>query len=113
MSFLRYFQRLERLHTLIRRKGTGTPRELAQKLDLSERQLYECLAEMREMGAPIAFCATRKTYYYSREVNLNFGFVLTDLNPAEQINTNGGSNTLGYVGFDAPKPYFYELGKIF
>jgi biotin operon repressor len=91
MSFLRYFSRLERLHGLIRRKATGSPRELAQKLELSERQVYECLSEMKEMGAPIAFCNLRKTYYYSQEVSLHFGFVATNLSPDDQLTIGGGA----------------------
>lgn len=60
-------QRLTRIDHLIRIKGTGTPVQLAGKLGLSERSVYEYLNLMREFGAPIKFDSYRETYYYEIE----------------------------------------------
>lgn len=75
---------------MIRRKATGSPAELAGKLNLSERAVFEYIHTMREMGAPIIFCKIRRTYYYERDVKFNMGFrELTD----EEIKViDGGSN---------------------
>lgn len=60
-------QRLNRIDHLIRIKGTGTPVQLASKLGLSVRSVYEYLNLMREFGAPIKFDNYRETYYYETE----------------------------------------------
>jgi len=46
------FQRLNRIDHLIRIKGTGTPSELAEKIGMSERSMYEYIRLMKEFGAP-------------------------------------------------------------
>ena len=61
----RYFDRMQMIDRLIMIKGTGTPKQLARRLNISESTLYEFLQFMRSMGAPIAYCRDRKTYYYS------------------------------------------------
>jgi predicted DNA-binding transcriptional regulator YafY len=60
-------ERLERIDHLIRIKGTGAPAELAKRLNMSQRNVYQYLNLMREMGAPIKFCPFRESYYYSEE----------------------------------------------
>lgn len=60
-------ERLERIDHLIRIKGTGTPADLANRLHISQRSVYQYLNLMREMGAPIKFCPFRETYYYIEE----------------------------------------------
>ncbi|MFW5700683.1 MAG: ATP-binding cassette domain-containing protein [Cyclobacteriaceae bacterium] len=61
MNILRY---IERLHFLIKRKATGSPKELARKLSVSESSLYLIINNMKELGAPIAYNETRKSYIY-------------------------------------------------
>jgi predicted DNA-binding transcriptional regulator YafY len=60
-------ERLERIDRLIRIKGTGGPAELAARLKMSERNIYQYLNLMRDLGAPIKFDPYRETYYYSEE----------------------------------------------
>lgn len=61
------FQRLSRIDYLIRIKGTGKPAQLAAKMGISERSIYEYLNLMKDLGAPIKFCHFRETYYYDEE----------------------------------------------
>jgi predicted DNA-binding transcriptional regulator YafY len=89
MDLTKYFDRLQRLHRLISKKATGSPAELAHKLDLSERAIFEYIRMMRELGGPIAFCPVRRTYYYEREVQFHFGF--HELNEKEVKEIDGGS----------------------
>lgn len=56
--------RLTRIDYLIRIKGTGTPVQLAEKLGISERTVYEYLNLMKEFGAPIKFDPYRESYFY-------------------------------------------------
>ena len=88
MDIYKYFNRVQQLHTLLKRKATGTPRDLAKKLKLSERQTLEYVRELKDLGIPIAFCKHEKTYYYEKEVIFNFEFRI--LSPDELQNLEGG-----------------------
>lgn len=80
------FQRLKRLDHLIRIKGTGTPLQLAEKLGLSERSVYEYINLMKDLGAPIKFDAYRESYYYEREGHFLVSFLS---HPGNNPNGNG------------------------
>lgn len=69
------FQRIEWIDYLIRIKGTGTPAELASRIGVSERSVYEYLSLMKELGAPIKFCSYRETYYYDEEGSFTISFL--------------------------------------
>lgn len=66
--------RLERIDYLIRIKGTGTPAQLAQRLGMSKRAIFDYLNLMREYGAPIKFCNARQSYYYDEEGYFRISF---------------------------------------
>jgi predicted DNA-binding transcriptional regulator YafY len=73
--FERTIETLKRMDSLIRTKATGTPNELARKLNVSPSTIYEYLLLMKNiLGAPIHYCKIRKSYYYSKRGKLNFGF---------------------------------------
>lgn len=67
--------RLERLDYLIRIKATGTPTELARKLNLSERCAYNYIDLLRQMGAPINYDRKRSSYYYEEHGRFHFNFL--------------------------------------
>jgi hypothetical protein len=67
MSLLKYVQRLERIHLLIRRGSTGNIDDFAHKMGLSRRQLLEELSDLKQLGAPIKFEGARQTYVYEFE----------------------------------------------
>ncbi|MBK8043603.1 MAG: hypothetical protein IPN20_20190 [Haliscomenobacter sp.] len=65
------------LLTLLFRPLNGS--RWALRLGTSERQVYNLLSALRELGAPVAYCNTRETYYYAREVEFHSElFVLKD-----------------------------------
>ena len=68
------FHRLERIDSLIRMKATGTPAQLADRLEISERSVYEYINLMKDLGAPIKFDTYRQTYYYDEEGSFNISF---------------------------------------
>lgn len=68
------FYRIERINYLIEIRGTGTPSQLAHRLGISERSLYEYLNLMKEFGAPIKFCTYRQSYYYDEEGSFTVSF---------------------------------------
>ncbi|SDF62621.1 HTH domain-containing protein [Mucilaginibacter pineti] len=55
---------LKRIDQLIHLKATGSPFDLASKLEISERCLYNYIKLMKDHGAPIKFCKQRRSYYY-------------------------------------------------
>lgn len=62
-----------RLHELIVTKKTGAPKELAKKLELSDRSLHYYIAFMKnEMMAPIVYDSKMETYWYEMECKLCF-----------------------------------------
>jgi hypothetical protein len=67
MSFIKYYERLKRIDDLIRRRATGTPKELADKIGVSERWIYECLKEIKLLGGALKYCDKSKTYFYENE----------------------------------------------
>ncbi|CAL1520430.1 HTH domain-containing protein [Chitinophaga sp. MM2321] len=70
----RYFDRLQTIDYLIRIKGTGKPAQLAKRLRISERTLYEFLKMMKELGAPIEYDRYKESYYYSEKGGFNMRF---------------------------------------
>ena len=73
---LKQIQRIERLHQLIKLKTTGPPKECAERLEISERQLYNTLELMKELGAPVYFDSALCSYTYEHEVEFSFRFLV-------------------------------------
>jgi predicted DNA-binding transcriptional regulator YafY len=70
-----YFSRLERLDLLIRRKATGTPKTLSQKMGVSERTVYKYIEILESLGASIAYSKTKESYVYENDGYFNFRFI--------------------------------------
>lgn len=65
-----------RLNELINAEQTGSPKELASKLDISIRTVYNYIAFMKkEMKAPIIYDFQRLSYVYEEECEFNFNAV--------------------------------------
>lgn len=72
---------LDRLNDLILRKGTGNYLSLSARLEVSPRQVYNLLDALKDLGAEIAYCKVRQSYYYVNEGGLDFsGLVLSGKN---------------------------------
>lgn len=65
-----------RLNELINSEQTGSPKELASKLDISIRTVHNYIAFMKkEMKAPIIYDFQRLSYVYEKECEFNFNAV--------------------------------------
>ncbi len=52
----------------MRQEGTGTPSELAKRLDLSERMVYNYVRLLKEdLNAPVAYNKFRRTYHFGEK----------------------------------------------
>ena len=74
MNILEVKNLLERIDQLICMKSTGTPKELAEKLNISERTIYRLIKQLKEMGAPIYFDDIRNSYCYDQKCTFSFKF---------------------------------------
>lgn len=62
-----FLERFQNIDTLIQEHKTGTPADLAQTIGVSKRTIYKYIRVMKNLGAPIAFNAMTRTYYYTIE----------------------------------------------
>ncbi len=94
MKFLNYFDRIKAIDHCIKLKCTGTPKELSEKLFISERALYETLNLMKDFGAEICYNACIRSYYYENEgqFEVKFGFVKVE--NSRDKNMGGGKYLL-------------------
>lgn len=72
MAFNDTFNRLERLAFLIQRKATGSPEDLANRLEVSRRTIYNLIDILKGQGADIEYCRDRSSFYYAHPVKINF-----------------------------------------
>jgi predicted DNA-binding transcriptional regulator YafY len=71
----KFIQRFKRIDELIHSKSSGTPAQLAEKLDISESTLYEFIAVMKELGAPIQYDKFTQRYFYSNNGHFTISFI--------------------------------------
>jgi transcriptional antiterminator len=63
-----YLENLQRLIEAIEQRSTGNAREISQKLDVSERMVYNYLDVLKnEFGAPIKYDRAMKSYFFTEE----------------------------------------------
>jgi len=99
MALTTYFERITRIDQLIRLKATGSPRALAERLEISESGIYRYISYMRNMGAPIVFCRSRNSYIYEDMGRFQVGFVVKPMNDYELTDTFGGKEKKCYFFF--------------
>lgn len=67
MKFVQYVEKLETIKYLAEHKRAGTPRELALKLNVSERTVLRMVQQLRDYGYPIEFNRFRSSYIVKEE----------------------------------------------
>lgn len=89
-------ERLNYVNTLIKQKSTGTPKELAQKLGITERAWYKFRDELvNDLNLPIDYCPYTRSYIYTEEGNFEIGF--RKLPKEETVNLNGGGKRFVFI----------------
>ncbi len=67
--------RFRHLDSLIRKRATGSPRELAQRLGITERAWHKIRDELvHDLNLLLAYDPHSQTYYYTEEGQLVFEF---------------------------------------
>lgn len=64
---------IKKIHEFITKEQTGSPKELSNKLGVSERTIYNYISYMKvEMNAPIIYDNQKGNYTYERVCLLVF-----------------------------------------
>lgn len=61
---LNKMRKVVRLHEMILRQEPGDSYDIAKRLNVSRRHVFNLLEVLREMGATIAYVRQTHTYYY-------------------------------------------------
>ncbi|WP_321310120.1 HTH domain-containing protein [Marinifilum fragile] len=64
MTYETTLTREKYLKELIELESTGTPEQLAAKLNTSESTVYRMIRTLKRIDEPIAYSKIRQTYYY-------------------------------------------------
>lgn len=94
MKTLKQLERLRKAHQLIQQECTGTPSEFANKLNISERQLYNITDYLKKIDAPIEYQRKTQTYYYTTSFDLLVNVSVQVLIADEVRNIYAGSTFL-------------------
>jgi len=91
MNFLQNVNRMEKLHTLILQRKTGSPKELAERLGISRACLYMLIEEFNSLNLPVSYSRKLETFYYERDVKLTISFKVEEIeNDNELRKISGG-----------------------
>lgn len=91
MKSIKHLERLQQLHQRIEQANTGTPKELARFMNISERLLYNLIEELKDFSAPICYNRRTKTYYYDDDYELQISISVTALSNNEVLQLFGGT----------------------
>lgn len=64
MTYETTLTREKYLKELIKQESTGTPEQLAVKLNTSVSTVYRMIRTLKRLGEPIDYSKVRQTYYY-------------------------------------------------
>ena len=74
MTFIEKLKMIERIDQLIRMKATGNAKDLAGRLGVSRRTVFDVLEIMKNLNAPILFNNVIQSYVYQYEGSFNVSF---------------------------------------
>lgn len=81
---------LERMDQLVRLKATGRPKNLAERLQVSEATVFRIIDTMKELNAPVCYDIVCQSYVYTEPAQFKCGFFVKGLDREEQRNLTGG-----------------------
>lgn len=91
MDISKTIERFQLIHKLITDEKTNTPDLFAERLGISRAFLYQIIDELKQKNLPIVYSRKKKSFIYTKTVNLKFEFVFEILENDEDLkNTNGG-----------------------
>lgn len=91
MKTIKNLERLQQIHSLIEVERTGSPLELARRMHISERLVYNLIEQLRDFKAAICYDRSRKTYYYNDDFQLQVSISVSVMSNNEVTEIFGGS----------------------
>ena len=76
---MNFIEKIERIDLNIREGATGNAAQLAKKLGISKRSVFNYLKWMKDHGAPIVYSRIRKSYVYEHDVEFVATFISSAL----------------------------------
>lgn len=76
MKMIYQLERIKKINRMIKSANTGSPKEFAGELGISESHFYRYIEELQEMGIPIQYSRSRKTYFYENNTELSLTYSL-------------------------------------
>ena len=101
MKMLYQLERIMKINRMIKSENTGSPKTFAEELGISESHFYRYIDELQDMGVPIQYSRTRKTYYYENNTELMLTYSL------KLISDQGSKEIIGGIKI-TPSLLFYE-----
>ena len=101
MNVINQLQRIQKINRMIKSARTGTPREFAGELCISESHFYRCIDELQDMGVPIQYSRARRTYFYENNTELSLSYSL------KIISDQGAKEIIGGIKKN-PSLLFFE-----
>ena len=92
MALHKYMERIKFTDSLILKKATGSPKDLATRLGISRSVLFELINEMKGEGFPIAYSKMLNSYYYTEEGKLTEHLFEKTLSRRDMKAINGGKS---------------------
>jgi len=108
MTLFQQIDRLEYIRYLIRTGATGDPVKFARRINVSRRQLYNLLDEIKNFGAEIKYSRTQHSFYYVTPFELDFKTKVRQLTVVETNIISKGFDSMlnnAYFLFRAIKLY--------
>ncbi|MBP2831747.1 helix-turn-helix transcriptional regulator [Aquimarina sp. U1-2] len=75
---IKQIELIKRIDQLIYLRATGSPSELANRLEISKTKLYRTIRTMRELNAPVIYDVASQSFVYEKAVSFRVGFFNTE-----------------------------------
>ena len=99
MKIISQLERIRKIDQMIRSARTGSPKEFARELGISESHFHRCIEELQEMGIPIHYSRARKTYYYENCTRLLLSYSLKIISEQGAKEIIGGCKKNPFAAF--------------
>jgi predicted DNA-binding transcriptional regulator YafY len=90
MILFKQIELLQRIHKLIDLSHTGSPKQFAKRLGISESRLYRIIDEMKDLNVPIDYSRQNETYFYLEPFEMDISCTFRRLTDKEQKNISAG-----------------------
>lgn len=90
MNILRNASCLDKLHELILKKKTGSPKQLAERLGISRASLYAMIDELNALNMSVAYSSKYETFYYESALKPKVSTEFEAVKPVSKLRKTKG-----------------------